>query len=78
MDKRAALYQQFDPAKALEADSKLYVDWQHELAGELQRDDLKPRLANSISLSGDEHVTRLLTAIVVWERRPSSSACSVF
>ena len=61
MDKRAALYQQFDPAKALEADSKLYVDWQDELKDELQRDDLKPRLAASISLSGDEHVTRLLT-----------------
>ena len=61
MDKRAALYQQFDPARPLEADSNLYVDWQRDLADALDRDDLKPRLANSISLSGDEPVTRLLT-----------------
>ena len=61
MDKRAALYQQFDPARPLEADSNLYVDWQRDLADALDRDDLKPRLANSISLSGNEPVTRLLT-----------------
>lgn len=61
MDKRAALYKQFDPARPLEADSNLYVDWQRDLADALDRDDLKPRLANSISLSGDEPVTRLLT-----------------
>ena len=57
MDKRAALYQQFDPARPLEADSDLYVDWQREL----NRDDIKQRLANSVSLAGDIAVSRLLT-----------------
>ena len=57
MDKRAALYQQFDPTRPLEADSDLYVDWQREL----RRDDIKQRLANSVSLAGDIAVSRLLT-----------------
>ena len=71
MDKRAALYQQFDPARPLEADSNLYVDWQRDLADALDRDDLKPRLANSISLSGNEPVTRLLTGTAASAKPPS-------
>ena len=58
MDKRAALYQQFDPARPLEADSDLYVDWQRDLNPD---DDIKQRLANSVSLAGDIAVSRLLT-----------------
>ncbi len=58
MDKRAALYQQFDPARPLEAhEEDLYVDWQ--LA--LKADDVKQRLANSIALSGPTPVCRLFT-----------------
>ena len=58
MDKRAALYQQFNPTRPLEADEDdLYVDWQQEL----NRDDIKQRLANSVSLAGDIAVSRLLT-----------------
>jgi hypothetical protein len=58
VDKRAALYQQFDPARPLEAhEEDLYVDWQRELG----RDDIKQRLANSIALSGGVAVSRLFT-----------------
>jgi hypothetical protein len=58
MTKRAALYQQFDPARALEADEQeLYVDWQKKLG----LDDVKIRLAESIALSGSLPVCRLFT-----------------
>ena len=58
MSKRAALYQQFDPARPLEADEQtLYVDWQNRLG----LDDVKVRLAESIALSGSLPVCRLFT-----------------
>lgn len=58
MDILAALYQQFDPAHALEADeADLYVDWQREI----DADDVKQRLANSIANSGPIPVCRLFT-----------------
>jgi hypothetical protein len=58
VDKRAALYQQFDPTRPLEAEEEdLYVDWQREL----KLDDVKLRLANAIALSGPIPVCRLFT-----------------
>ncbi len=58
MSKRPALYQQFDPARALEADEEgLYVDWQKKLG----LDDVKIRLSQSIALSGSLPVCRLFT-----------------
>ena len=68
MDKRATLYQQFDPARPLEADSDLYVDWQRDL----NRDDIKQRLANSVSLAGDIAVSRLLTGHRGWPAFPKN------
>jgi hypothetical protein len=54
----AALYQQFDPARPLEAtEEDLYVDWQQRFAAE----DVKKILANSIALSGGVPVSRLFT-----------------
>jgi len=54
-----ALYQQLDPLQPLPADeTRLYVDWQHEMLGP---DDVKPRLVNSIARSGATPVTRLFT-----------------
>ncbi|MCW5978730.1 MAG: hypothetical protein KIT09_11665 [Bryobacteraceae bacterium] len=58
MDKPAALYQQLDPLRPLEADeTDLYVDWQKEIGPE----DVKQRLVNSIAFSGGVPVTRLFT-----------------
>ena len=58
MSQRAALYQQFDPTRPLEADEEqLYVDWQKELG----LDDVKIRLAEGIALSGPLPVCRLFT-----------------
>jgi len=58
MSKRAALYQQFNPARPLEAgEENLYVDWQRMLG----LDDVKTRLAQSIALSGSTPVCRLFT-----------------
>ena len=58
MDKLTALYQQFDPAKPLEANQhNLYVDWQRTLGP----DNLKELLARGIARSGDMLCTRLFT-----------------
>jgi hypothetical protein len=54
----AALYQQFDPGRPLEADeTDLYVNWQAKAAP----DDVKTLLVRSIAMSGDIPVTRLIT-----------------
>jgi hypothetical protein len=53
----AALYQQFDPGRPLEADeTDLYVNWQAEVAPH----DIKKLLVSSIANSGTP-VTRLFT-----------------
>ncbi|MFN7959946.1 MAG: hypothetical protein U0002_01615 [Thermoanaerobaculia bacterium] len=52
-----ALYREFDPTRPLEAGEAEYVDWQKELG----LDDVKPRLARSLSLSLDAPVCRLFT-----------------
>ena len=68
VDKRAALYQQFDPTRPLEADEEdLYVDWQRELGFE----DVKQRLANSIAFSGPSRSAACLRDTVAWARPPS-------
>jgi hypothetical protein len=58
VDPQAALYQQLDPARPLEADQDdLYVDWQEDLGLE----NVKARLARSIALSAGIPVCRLFT-----------------
>jgi hypothetical protein len=57
MSLQADLYNQFDPARPLEAGEATYVDWQKELGA----DDVKKRLARSFALSGVIPVCRLFT-----------------
>jgi len=58
MELLTSLYQQFDPARPLEADEEeLYVDWQKEL----NQVNVKRTLVNSIARSGAINVTRLFT-----------------
>jgi hypothetical protein len=58
MDLLSALYQQFDPAKALTAEEEdLYVNWQAKFGPS----DVKKLLANSISRSGDVPITKLFS-----------------
>lgn len=51
------LNQAFEPSRALEAGSRLYVDWQKDLSP----DDVKILLTNSIARAGSVPVTRLFT-----------------
>jgi predicted AAA+ superfamily ATPase len=61
MDPLAALTQQFDPLRPLQAneqDNQLYVDWERELRAD---EDVKRKLARGFARSGRVRVALLVT-----------------